>query len=58
MHGERDTGKALHVLNLSDVFFKLQIWFIYKGFQLKYIRASFVPLSLSPAWNVAENVSE
>ena len=57
MHGERDTGKAIHVLNLSDFFFKLQIWFIYKGFPLKYIRASFAPLPVSPAWNVAKNFS-
>ena len=37
MHGERDTGTAIQVLILSDVF-KLQIWFIYKGFPLKYTR--------------------
>ena len=58
MHGERDTGKAIHVLNLSDYFLKLQIWFIYKGVPLKYIPASFAPLPVGPAWNVAKNFSE
>ena len=58
MLGERDSGKALHVVNLSNVFFKLEIWFIYKGFPLKYIRASFAPLPVSPAGKVAKSVSE
>ena len=50
MHCKKDTGKVQ--LNLSDVFFKLQIWFIYKGFPLKYPPFCTLTIQLRPARHV------